>query len=107
MARPEGDLAAFLRQLEGLALPLVCVLGLTVSLGICRVRASMLPGLRIGVPTSDRERPIVAGVNATLMARRSRGMSCALRGSSPMIGCTVQGMARVRSRAGSRLALGF
>jgi len=40
-----------------------------VSLGICALRASMQPDLRSDVSASDRERPIVAGVNGPLMAR--------------------------------------
>ena len=35
----------------------------TISLGISTVRASHRPGLRFGVSASDRERPLVTGVN--------------------------------------------
>jgi hypothetical protein len=42
----------------------------TVSLGICTVRAYRWPDLRGGVSASDRERPLVAGDNGPLMARR-------------------------------------
>jgi hypothetical protein len=41
----------------------------TVSLGICAIRAVMRPGLRSRVSASDRERPLLAGVNGPLMAR--------------------------------------
>jgi hypothetical protein len=40
-------------------------------LGSCAVRAVMRPDLRGGVSASDRERPLVTGVNGTLMARRT------------------------------------
>jgi hypothetical protein len=43
----------------------------TISLGICAVRAAMPPDLRDGVSASDRVRPFVAGVNDTLMGRRT------------------------------------
>ena len=43
----------------------------TISLEICAVRAAMPPDLRDGVSASDREKPFVTGVNATLMARRT------------------------------------
>jgi hypothetical protein len=43
----------------------------TISLGICAVRAVTWPDLRVGVSASDRERPLVAGVNGPLMARRA------------------------------------
>jgi len=35
-----------------------------------RLRRSTWPDLRVGVSASDRERPLVAGVNCTLIARR-------------------------------------
>jgi hypothetical protein len=35
-----------------------------------RLRPSTWPDLRVGVSASDRERPLVAGANGTLMARR-------------------------------------
>ena len=43
----------------------------TISLGICVIRAAERPDLRDGVSASDRERPLVTGVNGPLMARRS------------------------------------
>jgi hypothetical protein len=43
----------------------------TVSLGICAVTAPTWPDLRRGVSMSDRQRPLVTGVNGTLMARRT------------------------------------
>ncbi len=43
-----------------------------------RLRASTWPDLRVGVSASDRERPLVAVANCTLIARRSHGC-----GSSP------------------------
>jgi hypothetical protein len=45
-------------------------LGRAVSLGICAVRADMSPDLRGGLAVSVRDRPLVTGVNGTLMARR-------------------------------------
>jgi hypothetical protein len=42
----------------------------TISLGICAIRSVVRPNLRFGVSASDRERPLDAGVNGTLMARR-------------------------------------
>jgi hypothetical protein len=41
----------------------------TVSLGICRVQALSGPDLRCGVSASDRDCPLVTGVNGPLMAR--------------------------------------
>ena len=38
----------------------------TVSLGICAVRAVIPPELRGGVSASDRERPLITGVNGPL-----------------------------------------
>jgi hypothetical protein len=43
----------------------------TISLGICAIRAVVRPDLRSGVSVSDRDRPLLTGVNGTLMARRS------------------------------------
>jgi hypothetical protein len=48
----------------------------TIGLGICAIRSVVRPDLRFGVSASDRERPLVAGANGTLIARRS---SLALR----------------------------
>ena len=38
-----------------------------------RLRPSTWPDLRVGVSASDREDPLVAGANCTLIARRSQG----------------------------------
>jgi hypothetical protein len=38
-----------------------------------RLRPSTWSDLRVGVSASDRERPLVAGANCTLIARRSQG----------------------------------
>jgi hypothetical protein len=43
----------------------------TISLGSCAIRAVVRPDLRGGMSASDRERPLVTGVNGTLMARRA------------------------------------
>ena len=43
----------------------------TISLGICEIRAVVRSDLRAAVSASDRERPLVTGVNGTLMARRT------------------------------------
>jgi hypothetical protein len=40
-------------------------------LGICPVQAAVRPDLRSGLSASDRERPLITGVNGPLMARRS------------------------------------
>jgi hypothetical protein len=42
----------------------------TISLGICTVRWRMRLDLRRGGSASDRETPLITGVNGTLMARR-------------------------------------
>jgi hypothetical protein len=39
----------------------------TVSLGICAVRAAMAPDLRGSLAMSVRERPLVTGVNGTVI----------------------------------------
>ena len=46
------------------------------------------PDLRGGVSASDRERPLVTGVNGPLMARRSPGMTCARRVETNLGGCS-------------------
>ena len=43
----------------------------TVSLGICPVWRRMRPDQRRGRSTSDRETPLITGVNGPLMARRA------------------------------------
>jgi hypothetical protein len=40
-----------------------------ISLGICPVRRLTLPDQRRGGSASDRETPLITGVNGTLMAR--------------------------------------
>ena len=47
------------------------LLGRAISLGICAARAAMRPDLRGRLSASDRERPLVTGVNGPLMARRT------------------------------------
>jgi hypothetical protein len=44
----------------------------TISLGINTIHAATRPDLRRRLPASDRERPLLTGVNGPLMARRSR-----------------------------------
>jgi len=44
--------------------------GRAVSLGICAIRAVVRPDLRCGVSASDRERPLVTGVNGTASPKR-------------------------------------
>jgi hypothetical protein len=44
----------------------------TISLGICTIRAVARPDLRSEVSASDRERPLLTGVNGTPMARPPR-----------------------------------
>ena len=56
----------------------------TISLGICAVRAVMWPDLRGGLSVSDRERPLVTGVNGPLMARQPWSASLGVLARMPM-----------------------
>ncbi len=59
----------------------------TISLGICAIRAVVRPDLRSEVSVGDRDRPLLTGVNGTLMARRIwvRPALIAVPWSSPVI----------------------
>ena len=48
----------------------------TISLGICTIRAVTWPDLRVGVSVSDRERPLVTGVNGPANGPANRGPAC-------------------------------
>jgi hypothetical protein len=50
-----------------------------------RLRPSTWPDLRVGVSASDRERPLVAGANCTLIARRSRGRGVPRAGAGKIL----------------------
>ena len=75
----------------------------TISLGICAIRAAVRLDLRCRVSASDRDRPLVTGVNGPLMARRTvvRPTLVAASWSSPVLldSCRTRAVAVV-----SRLA---
>ena len=50
-----------------------------------RLRPSTWPDLRVGVSASDRERPLVAGANCTLIARRSQGCGVPRAGAGKIL----------------------
>ena len=57
--------------------------------------------LRGGVSASDRERPLVTGVNGPLMARRSPGMTCARTVETNLGGCSKPNRISSSGRHGS------
>ncbi len=87
-------------------------LGHAVSLGICAVRADMSPDLRGGLAVSVRDRPLVTGVNGTLMARRHlvRPAPISVPCPSPLLldSCHPSGRGRrVKAREATAKRLGF
>jgi hypothetical protein len=78
-----------------------------VSLGSCPVRPFTWPDLRRKLSMSDRERPLVAGVDGPLMARRSGSLISPGLGFLPPSGDLPETASRgvsCGSRKGRRLA---
>ncbi len=68
----------------------------TVSLGICPVRRRTDPDQRRNGSASDRETPLITGVNGTLMARQA-GAKLHQRGALFLLVPSIAAISRLRS----------